>query len=394
VEPDSSPAEEANRLQQKLIALVRRMAADHGVRDSALDEEIELALTLHLLSANGALAPAPTHTPLFKQLSTQLAECAAETDAFQMGRVYCYRSSSAHGPDTMPPRTSAVFAGYSPTGVPQWRDFHQFLLDEGDERVDQLFADKPITVARVTLGRVLKAAMLPSLGKQSRSYNILGQVTAGYYATPGSDGPRGRQAVTFQIVECRAPRGLFRLELNVIGVTPLGTPVAESMLLGDLPVLTKAYQPARRALQEIEKSVRALPREGGSARKNKLLARVPGLLSRIAEVLGRAQRQSARRTRHAVERRSDQRPVQCAIEDTRKAGSDAFYVDERRKTIAVRGPRNRVHVFSRDARHVTTFTLRDEQIQGRVKRKTWRPATENERSDFLQTLEALVGSTP
>jgi hypothetical protein len=385
----TSPAEEANRLQQKLLNLVNRMAADSGVREDALDDEVELTLELHLQPSKG-FQPVGSHVPLYRQLSDQLEECAAQTDAFQMGRVYCYRNRTAQGPETYPPRSSAVFAGYSPTGVPQWKDFHQFLLDEGDDRVDLLFASKPRVVAHTTLGRVLKAAMLPSLGKQSRSYNILGQVTAGYFGLPIEEESRDRLAVTFQVVECRAARGLFRLELNVIGVAPSGAPVAELMLLNELPMLTRAYRPVRRELQEIEKAIRNQPDERAGVRKNELLRRVPALLTRVAEILGRVQRQSARRTQHAVERRSDQRPVQCAIEDTRKAAAEAFYIDERRRTVVVRGPRNRVHVFSEDARHVTTFALRDDQVQSRLRRKAWRAAQAAEREEFLGKLGNIL----
>jgi len=380
---------EANLIEQKLIALVRRAAAAMPHAASSNHAALDLTISLRLDPAKDWHPVAP-HTPLLRQVQDALEERAAALDAFQYGRVYCYRSRSAWCPEAVPPRPSAVFAGYSSTGVPVWQDLHQYLLDNEDTRVDALFATPPRVLSRHTLGRALKHAMLPECGKTSRSYNVLGQVVAGYFPAPASDDPRDTMAVTVQIVECRGLHGMFRLELNIIGVAPDGVAASTLYDYGALPVLERACRPVERELKRIEALVQQLPREAPPAERSRLLGGIPALLTRLAGLLEQDAVQAVRRTRHAVQRRADARPVQCAAEDLRSAPDERILWDDVHHTFIVRGPRARVHVFSADARHVTSFNLRLDQLQRRLRTRMWRPATPDETARFRSSFEAVM----
>lgn len=381
---------EANLIEQKLVALIRQLATSYPAFHRASPHPVQIHLSISL-DPSQHWQPTPDHLPLLRQLLAYLEEHSVAFDAFQPGRVYCYRSHSAWCDEAIPPRPSAVFVGYSSTGVPQWKDFHQFLLEAGDDRVESLFAAPPRLLARTTLGRELKHLMLPECGKTSRSYNILGQVTAGYFPSPTSTDPRDTLALTFQIVESRAAPGLFRLELNVIGITPDGLPAATLLEYGAFPTLERACRPIERALKQIESLVRALPPNQTSRNeRSRLLSRIPSLLSRLAGLLEQDALQTLRRTRHALERRLQARPVQCAIEDARDATSDRILWDNRHHTFIIRGPRNRVHAFTETARLVTSFALPSDQVERRLRTRLWRNTTPEEQSRFRTQLQSAL----
>jgi len=374
---ESALAARANWLQQQLIVLVRHMAAAHGVRSSELGEILAVPLQL-TLAPGRQWAPTAQHQPLYKQLAQLVEELAAATDAYQAGRVYNYRAGSAEGTESVPPTPTAVFAGYSPTGVPLWKEFHQQLLDAHDPRVGLLFETPARMISHLTLGRDLKAHMLAARGKASHSYNILGQVTAGYFSAPSSAGPREHCALTAQIVEWRTPQRLFALALNIIGVTPEGLPLKDALDRDHFGVIVRACQPMQRVLRRCERAVRALPLDAPAKARSEILSCIPHALDQLCAALDHSNRQALRRTRHAQQRREDERPVQCALDDLVQATPAAFFCDDAHDTILVRGPHARLHVFARDGRHVTTFTAQDNDVQRRVKRQLWRPATAGE----------------
>ncbi|GEM_PF-1458985 len=385
---DSALAARANWLQQQLIVVVRQMVATHGVRIAELGETLTIPLLL-TLAPRRQWTPTAQHQPLYKQFEQLVEELAAATDAYQAGRVYNYRAGSADGAESAPPTATAVFAGYSPTGVPLWKEFHQQLLDANEPRVGLLFETPKRMISHFTLGRDLKAHMLAVRGKASHSYNILGQVTAGYFSVPGTTGAHEHCALTAQIVEWRTPQRLFALALNIIGSTPDGIPLKDALDRNCFGVLVRACHPIQRTLQRCERAVRALPQDAPARARSEILSCIPHVLARLRDALDQRDRQALRRTRHAQQRREDERPVQCALDDISHAGPGAFFYDEVHDTILVRGPHARVHVFARDGRHVTTFSAQDDEVQRRVQRRLWRPATAAEISACRAALAAL-----
>ncbi|MCX7847256.1 MAG: hypothetical protein N2595_04415, partial [bacterium] len=107
--PNTLPAE-ANFVEQKLIALVRRAAAQIPYLDPTQLNPVQLTFTLHL-DPKHHWQPVSPHLPLLRQIQNTLDECSSAFDAFQPGRVYCYRSRTPWCPEALPPKPTAVFAG-------------------------------------------------------------------------------------------------------------------------------------------------------------------------------------------------------------------------------------------------------------------------------------------
>ena len=102
----------------------------------------------------------------------------------------------------------------------------------------------------------------------------------------------------------------------------------------------------------------------------------------MAENLERGDRQSQRRTKHAEERREDRRPVSKAMDDVRAATPEKLFYDERSQALVVVGEKGRAHVFNDEGRHVTSFTLKQDGIDFRLRNKRWRIANPGEWEAF------------
>jgi hypothetical protein len=355
--------EHARRIESEIAELVRR--AHRKLFGAGAPAPRPLRLTLDL-----SVPPAAAAESLAGQVVRAVRMAASMGEAFRPGRVFCYRCESASCEHSGAPRPQSVFGGYGPTGVPQWTDFAQLLLDLKDARVDELFEDPPATVARLIYGRELKGRQLHPFGRASKRYDLLGQLVAGYFGAR----PDTLSAVTVQAVESRYADGRTRLALNVVGAAPPD------------PAFADALRSARVRLEGIEED---LARSEDSRQRSQRLRRVPGLLLELGRSIERAARQRGRRTRHAEKRREERRPTQTAMRDVREAGDGSFYRDEERSTLIVVGPRGRVHAFTAEGRHVTTLTLEGDALERRLRRERWRPARGDEIAEFRRSLAIL-----
>ncbi|MGI6302737.1 MAG: hypothetical protein ACOX52_17010 [Verrucomicrobiota bacterium] len=108
--------------------------------------------------------------------------------------------------------------------------------------------------------------------------------------------------------------------------------------------LRRALERARRKVADIERRVQ--PADPAAPRNLTPLREVPQVIRGLVQDLERQGRQGVRRTVHAEERGTQQRPVHMAIEDLHRAGPDQFFFDEHRRTIVVLGSRHRAHAFT------------------------------------------------
>lgn len=366
--PDAD--ELARRIESEIAALARRLHLEMFGAGAAPPGSLRLSLDLVVDPALPA-RPGPSE-PLGDQVRQALRRAAASAEPFHSGRVFCYRCEASSCEHSAPPRPQSVFSGYGPTGVPQWSDLAQLLLDLRDDRVEDLFRDPPGNVARLFFGRELKGRQLHPFGRASKSYDLLGQLVAGYFG--------GRRealfAVTLQAVESRYPDSRTRISLNLIGTTPAGASAETHFAEGAAPWFQDLLRTARARARALEDDLARTSATG--KRRSEILRRVPGLLAEIGRGVERAGRQHERRTRHAEERREDRRPTQAALRDARRAGDASIFADEQRGTLIVVGPRGRVHAFAPGGRHVTTMVLEGDALDRRLRTERWRPATREE----------------
>jgi hypothetical protein len=352
---------QARRLESELADLARRlhrrMFGAEATFPGRLSIDIEIPAEPQTDSAAGP--------ELLSRLSAALQKTGARADAILPGRVFCYRCESGACEHAAPPRPQAVFAGFSPTGQPEWKDLGQVLLEARHENVDALFGDPPAALAHVQPGRDLKARLLHPFGKSSKTYDVLAQLIAGPF---GGDTRLPPSALTVQAIESRHPDGRTRLTLHRVG----GAAVDFLDAHPEHP-FSIAFPAARTRLAAIESDLAS--GDPAPARRSELMRKIPGILHDLRRVVERGGRQRERRTRHADERRREHRPTQAALQDAWKASDTDLLADDARGTLIVLGPRGRAHAFTPGGKHVTSLILDREALSRRIARKRWRPAT-------------------
>ena len=327
-------------------------------------------------------------TSLAEQLIPQIDDAQAARNVFQPGCVYCFRCETSNCEHATPPTPLSVFRGYASNGLAEWEDLLQAFVDARDQRVDRLFESRD-ALARVQFGRELKDEQLSSFGRGSKTYSILGQGVAGYFHAR-TGGEAERLALTFQIVEVRGGESDARLKLNVLARPPADASISDLLASGCEPGVYRAREAASRELAALEAKVRAQHVAGKPDETREAMRHIPAILRRLAESLERSKRQAMRRTRHVEIRRQEQRPVHKALEDSLNAGLGQFFHDEKAGTGIVCGPQGRAHAFTPEGKHVTSFTIRPQTIDFRVRTRRWQPMPEAEAAEFRERIRAYV----
>ena len=349
---------------------------------TAPGRDVDLEIRLRIpAGADGAPGAVPS---LAAQVREAVREAAAREGVFRPGRAYCYRCESSDCPHGVPPAPQKVFGGYSSTGQPRWTDFSQLLLEKKHTDADAVFDPGRRGLSSIFLpGGELRSGQLAVFGGTSKTYVIHGQVALGYLRTAAPSGePVERAALTVQAVEVRGDGGRPRLVLNVLGRLPDGTETMESLEDWRHERLVSAISSARRNIVRLSPTP---SRSRGSGVEEK----AAGILKRMARSLQRTARQGTRRTGHAEARQRQRRPASKAVEDAVAAGDERLLRDDREGTVVVTGPRGRVHVFSPEGRHVTSLSMRREEIDSRVRRRRWQPLQPLHAREFRMRLAAL-----
>ena len=351
----------------------------------------EFEVTIRLTARPGANWELEFNPALMQQISDQYEDVQAGKDVYQRGHVYCFRCSSSECEHARPGTPMGVFTGYDSTGRPEWHDLVQAFIGMKDPRVDQLFAKRPCALTLVQLGSQLRGEQLAAFGRSSKTYAVLGQVVAGYFPLPPSQG-EGRIAVSLQIVESRDVRGNLKLHLNPVAGTPPGASLVQWLADGWEPSLHRALAVAGRELDLIELQACSARAASKADLARDALRNIPAVLRRLSQHLERGDRQGVRRTQHAEERREVHRPVANALEDARQAKAAETFFDEKARTYIVCGPKGRAHVFNPEGRHVTSFSLRPDGVEFRLRTQRWRTLPAAEFTTFRQALDKMLNS--
>ena len=352
-----------------------------------------LLLEIRLDLRGPEAGPAAFSRRLEAEIDRLLDDVVQLAAAFRPGRAYCHRCESPSCDHAVPPGPRHVFCSYGPTGVPRWEDFAQLCLDRRHPDVDRLFQEPPTPPARgdgplpTTRGRGLvvlvqqrqdlHGGLLSAF--RDRSFDLLGQVTAGFYEPPGPAEARSVLALTAQVALSRGRGGSRRLGLNLLGRTSDG---------GDVSLAWAGTQqpPWRPAVLWAQSALAAVPLDGIAGGDERRLARqVEGILHGTARRLAHDRRARGRRTRHAQERHaSGARPTRKALDDARAVRSENLLIDERAGTLVVLGERGRTHFFTREGQHVSSVRYSRDAIERKLKLELWRPASRAEAERFRE----------
>jgi hypothetical protein len=330
-----------------------------------------------------------SQTGILEQIRKSVQDAGSKAECFSPGRVYCYLCNSVKCSHTIPPDPKFVFKNYSPSGTPQWAEFAQYLLDQDDNRAYELYNNSQKILAHLNFGRDLKNKQLHLFGKASKSYDILCQITSGYFNSVKYHEKDKSFALTLQAVESRKKSGLPRLALNIITEQLSKMPVNEffeNFLNEDLKNAIKKTEMKIASLQDRLN----VPKEFLTSKKRtRILSQIPGIMRELAGKIERQTRISERRTRHVQVRRLEKRPTSNAIDDAKAAADEKFLYDKKTDTIIVLGRKNRVHVFNQNGVHITSLAIEKKSIAQRIKKERWEPLSARMRENFKKSILQL-----
>ena len=374
------------RAGQALRAIARELLA-HKPGGHLIESKLT-GLDLHLRMGLGEeeASAGPFSRELIDSLDRQLDDAIQQAAVFRPGHAYCHRCRNAACDHSLPPSGRHVFSGYQPTGMPRWLDFGQLCLDTRHPGVDRLYDRPPALLTLVHERGELHGGILDAF--KNRRYELLGQVTAGFYSVAApAEGRREVLALTIQAAASHNQRGATRFGLNLIGRAPGGEVLA---MLWE----RQRELPWRKALLWAQSALSTLPANGrrGRSPMEQPEERVSGILRGLARRLESDRRARARRTDHAQERHaSGERPTRKALDDARAVASDALLVDERSGTLVVLGDHGRTHFFSPEGRLVSSVRYSKEAVARKIQAEVWRPAPREVHRSFVEKLADVLG---
>lgn len=249
------------------------------------------------------------------------------------------------------------------------------MVELRDPRIDRLFQERPLPIAAFLGGDFLRDDLLPDFQNEHSPYRIVGQVVAGLFRIPSPSGDLERGiALTAQLIERRLIGGEPSYSLNLVTNLPpphhLGAVLAER----SSRVLSPFVENLRHEVRKLEVELAAARNLGRRLSIGRCRASASQSLARAPTLLDKLLRRSERKTLHAEERALDpDRPTATAHSDTISARDEDLLYDRLERTVIVRGPRNRVHVYRADGAHITSVIYPGETIRDRLRSGRWQP---------------------
>jgi hypothetical protein len=228
---------------------------------------------------------------------------------------------------------------------------------------------------------VLRTAQLAEFGKASPVYHILGQVSAGLFPVLNAE---HKAAFTFQILRGTTLDGKPRLRLHVVGAVDV-------LDIAD-PTIPHMLHRFQRRLDEAALQLAGKTANGDRTDEEEFDTPI---LQELARQLSGHWRRAGRRTQHAVQRVEEgQRPTPKAYEDAAAVKDGDLLFDDAQGTVVVVGPKHRIHVFTPDAKHVTSVVMNNVNVQKRLQQGRWRQADPQERGEFRMQLRERYQAAP
>ena len=346
-----------------------------GVDPLAMPRYLDLQLRVPLDGGNDVRHAAGTAV---EQILKRVREVREHEQALRPGAVYSYFSDSSHDEGCRPIEPRHVFDGYSSTGKPKFTDFVTLAIERKDPNIERMLSGEDIVLTHVSMGRVLRTQQLAEFGSNSPVFKILGQVDAGLFRVLGD---AGRCAFSFQLLRGATLEGRVRLRLHPVGAV-------DPMDLAD-PALMQILSRFQRKLDTEALRLEGKLKGGDVDEEEFVLP----LLQDFAKQLQSRTRNTGRRTQHGIERSEEgQRPTSKAYPDAGEASDDSILWDIDQSTIVVLGAKGRVHVFSPQAKHVTSVVMQRPAVERRRQQSRWRLAEPEERGEFRINVKQLIAS--
>ena len=278
------PYADLARAWNKASEAALRSGWETGVNREGLSLELSLGLEV---------SPEELERKLKRAIERELAA----RRRIPKSRIFDYQTDSFDGEASSQPEPSMVFSGYGSTGHPRWEEFFQYLLSRGDERVDDVLSHRK-RVAVLEDRRAILGDVMEAFGRSRRDYSPWWQVNAGYFTIKGQ-----RFTLTYQVLELPGPQ----LRSQLIADERLFDGMQESDgRRGQFQGLASLL---RRTDRKVVLLSEELQKDPGKSNRKKLQNEVRKSLMHLVQAIERKGRQSSRRTEHARERQSQNRPV-------------------------------------------------------------------------------------
>ncbi len=311
------------------------------------------------------------------QILARVRDVREHEQALKPGAVFCYFSNAADAPTSRPTGLRDVFDQFESTGRPVFQDFVTMAIDRKDAGIDELLNGEEIIVTHVSQGRILRTQQLHEFGAESPVFRIVGQVDAGLFPLLSAE---HKAAFSFQVLRSTTLEGAPRFRLHWVGA-------GEVRDIAD-PGVAQILKRFQQTLDVESLRLAGLISNGEQPDEEEFV--LPLLQDLARRLAGRARR-AGKRTGHAKLRTEQgQRPTTKAWDDARDAVDERILRDDEQGTIVVVGAKNRVHVFSFDARHVTSFMMNGSNVQRRRGEGRWNPAEPEERGEFRLALKKRI----
>jgi hypothetical protein len=355
-------------LRRARMDLSRRAGA-HRIPGSTKDEGLEIQLRIPRTQSgirDAALAMA-------REWRESLEKQVLESGLLVPGRAYVFSEEGFKGDYAKPMDARQVLVGYGLEGRPRYADLVSFAIEKKHEGIEDLLAGKDAVVSFFEKGSAVTDGVKPAFEPEKLPYVLVAQAMVGLFTT--QDGHR-KVALTLQVLKRDRGEEGFQLLLH---------PVA-SVDLDDLPEvgIRKILRAFQGNLNHLSKTLAGKKAAGTDYdMEEEVLSELRGLVRRLSHNA----KNVGRRTEHARDRSDEgRRPTQLAFPEAKTARDHHLYMDPKEGSVVVIGRGKRVHVFSPDARHITSMVLNQSQVKERVKTGRWRPAQPEERGSFREAL--------
>ncbi|HHI79021.1 MAG TPA: hypothetical protein ENK02_03505 [Planctomycetes bacterium] len=377
--PSKGPSLSPEKLLEVALESLRRARADlarraganripHPAKDDALEVQLRVPRT------QGGIQEAAQK--LVREWRDSLEKQVLESGLLVPGRAYVFSEEGFQGDYARPMDARQVLVGYGLEGRPRYADLVSYAIEKKHEGIEELLAGKEAVVSFFEKGSTVTEGVKPAFEPENLPYVLVGQAMIGLFTT--QDGNR-KVALTLQVLKRDRGEEGFQLLLHPVSRVDLDDlpEVGIRKILrgfqGNLNHLAKTLAGKKAAGSEYDLEEEVLSELRGLARR----------LSHNAKNMGR-------KTEHARERSEEgRRPTQLAFPEAKTARDHHLYMDPKEGSVVVIGRGRRVHVFSPDARHITSMVLNQSQVKERVKSGRWRPAGPEERGSFREALAAL-----
>lgn len=270
-------------------------------------------------------------------------------------------------------------------------------MDRGVEGFETLFVERPGIVAVVLSSRDVAGELLESF--RDREYMVIGAVVAGLIPDDFEPIRAGQGRIAVSLVAVARIRGAsLTIRLSQVGIDQdaLDQAAGSQAHRGPAERLRRLLAATRGRLEVVAMALNHDP-ELRSPVEHDWLARrldeaVMPVLNRLRSDLAGVFSGAGDRTKHGEHRsRSGDRPTSVAFTDAAAVTDERLFFDMVEHTVIVAGPRGRCHVFTRDARHITSLTLDSGEFDLRVTRRRWRPLEPAATAAFRQSLSRRRG---